>query len=192
MIHMVRSLYRERESPGLLTMNRQRNLSLLCLLGLFWRGTSYALPPAANPNGVVTLRQSWRMQSSYKVENTGAAISSPGFSDATWYPVSVPTTVVSALLKLKHHPDPAFGMNLRKLPGVTYQPGENFSNFPMRQDSPFMVPWWFRKAFQLPATYKGKTTWLYFGGINYRANIFLNGKQIGGAARQKHGHVPRR
>ncbi len=119
------------------------------------------------------------MQSSYKVEKTGADVSSRGFSDATWYPVSVPTTVFSALLKLKHYSDPEFGMNLRKLPGITYPIGENFSNIPMRQDSPFMVPWWFRKTFQLPAAYKGKTIWLYFGGINYRANIFLNGKQIG-------------
>ena len=42
-----------------------------------------------------------------------------------------------------------------------------------------MGPWWFRKSFALPASYQGKTIWLYFGGINYRANIFLNGKQIG-------------
>jgi exo-1,4-beta-D-glucosaminidase len=48
----------------------------------------------------------------------------------------------------------------------------------MQQDSPFMVPWWYRKAFTIPESYRGKTIWLDFGGINYRANIFLNGKQI--------------
>ena len=146
-------------------------------------GTSPAQVRAANvtsgPETVIRLRDGWRMQSLYKVEASGSVVSTPGFQDASWYPVSVPTTVVSALLKLKQYPDPDFGMNLRKLPGVTYPIGENFSNIPMRQDSPFMVPWWFRKSFLLPASYKGKTIWLHFGGINYRANIFLNGKQIG-------------
>jgi exo-1,4-beta-D-glucosaminidase len=48
----------------------------------------------------------------------------------------------------------------------------------MQPDSPYAVPWWYRKGFTLPATFKGKTIWLQFRGINYRANIWLNGKQI--------------
>jgi exo-1,4-beta-D-glucosaminidase len=48
----------------------------------------------------------------------------------------------------------------------------------MQQDSPFIVPWWYRKEFVLPASFKGKSIWLNFGGINYRANVWLNGKQI--------------
>ena len=48
----------------------------------------------------------------------------------------------------------------------------------MQPDSPFIVPWWYRKEFVLPASFKGKSIWLNFGGINYRANIWLNGKQI--------------
>jgi exo-1,4-beta-D-glucosaminidase len=40
------------------------------------------------------------------------------------------------------------------------------------------VSWWYRKEFTLPDDYAGKTVWLNFRGINYRANIFLNGKQI--------------
>ena len=92
--------------------------------------------------------------------------------------VTVPTTVVAALVEHKVYPDPGFGTNLRTLPGVTYPIGANFSNFPMQQDSPFIVPWWYRKEFFLPAGFKGKSIWLNFGGINYRANIWLNGKQI--------------
>ena len=48
----------------------------------------------------------------------------------------------------------------------------------MQPDSPFIVPWWYRKEFVLPASFKGKTIWLNFGGINYRANIWLNGKLL--------------
>ena len=127
----------------------------------------------------IQLRDGWAMQSSRKVDQAGDLISTPKFQPSGWYSVSVPTTVVAALVKQKVYPDPEFGMNLRKFPGVDYPIGANFSELSMRQDSPFMVPWWFRKEFTLPASYKGKTLWLDFAGINYRANIFLNGKQIG-------------
>ena len=92
--------------------------------------------------------------------------------------MTVPTTVVAALVKHKVYPDPNFGMNLRSFPGVTYPIGANFSNIPMQPDSPFTIPWWYRKEFVLPAGFKGKSIWLNFHGINYRANIWLNGKQI--------------
>ncbi len=82
------------------------------------------------------------------------------------------------LVKDKTFPDPLFGMNLRDFPGVNYPIGGNFSNIPMAPDSPYAVSWWYRKQFAVPASYKGKTIWLKFNGINYRANIFLNGKQI--------------
>src|SRR5215475_11500153 len=129
--------------------------------------------------GALQLRDGWAMQSSRKVDQIGELISTLKFQPNGWYSVSVPTTVVAALVKQKVYPDPEFGMNLRKFPGVDYPIGANFSEHSMRQDSPFMVPWWFRKEFALPASFKGKTLWLDFGGINYRANIFLNGKQIG-------------
>ena len=64
------------------------------------------------------------------------------------------------------------------VPGVSYNIGFNFSNAPMPDDSPFRKPWWFRTEFKLPAEYRGKTLWLNFDGINFRANVWLNGKQI--------------
>ena len=126
----------------------------------------------------LTLRDGWSLQSSCKVEKSGLIVSTSKFVPTGWYSISVPTTVVAALVKQKVYPDPEFGMNLRKLPGMDYPIGSNFSNIPMQQDSPFMVPWWYRKVFTLPESYRGKTIWLDFAGINYRANIFLNGKQI--------------
>ena len=90
----------------------------------------------------------------------------------------MPTTVFAALVKQKVYPDPLFGMNLRSIPGVTYPIGTNFSNLPMQPDSPFAVPWWYRTEFTVPAAYKGKTLWLQFHGIDYRASVWLNGRQI--------------
>jgi exo-1,4-beta-D-glucosaminidase len=137
---------------------------------------SVSKPPA--PAAKLILRDHWTLQTSVKVEAKGETISSPTFVPKGWHDATVPTTVVAALVKDKTLPDPFFATNLRQFPGVTYPIGGNFSNIPMQTDSPYAVSWWYRKQFAAPATYAGKTVWLNFRGINYRANIFLNGKQI--------------
>ena len=128
--------------------------------------------------GRLALREGWSLQTSAKVEAKGEVISTPKFVPKGWHTATVPTTVVAALVKDKTFPDPLFGMNLRDFPGMNYPIGGNFSNIPMAPDSPYTVSWWYRKQFTVPASYKGKTVWLKFNGINYRANIWLNGKQI--------------
>jgi exo-1,4-beta-D-glucosaminidase len=155
--------------------------SLLCLWLVLFSGFLFAQQPQTRRTQSATkisLSDGWTLQSSAKVQQDGAALSTPKFRPTGWYTVTVPTTVVAALVRHKVYPDPGFGMNLRSFPGVTYPIGTNFSNVPMQPDSPYAVSWWYRKEFVLPAGYKGKTIWLNFGGINYRANIFLNGKQI--------------
>jgi exo-1,4-beta-D-glucosaminidase len=128
------------------------------------------------------LREGWTVQSSAKVTATGEAISGTSFKATyntnDWIQADVPTTVVAAQVKSGLLPDPFYGMNLRQYPGLSYPVGFNFSNIPMPPDSPYAVSWWYRKEFTLPNEYTGKTVWLNFRGINYRANIFLNGKQI--------------
>ncbi len=127
------------------------------------------------------LADGWQLQSSSRVTQAGEAISRPGFVASGWMNVTVPTTVVAAQVKLGKLPDPFFGKNIRSYPGVSYPIGENFSNLPMPADSPYAVSWWYRKSFVLPAADRGKTIWLNFRGINYRANIWLNGRQIASA-----------
>src|SRR5713101_2458066 len=167
---------------GTLMTQRRAAFVLLSLSFLFSGSMSAQMHSTVkapiNSEHALALRDGWSLQSSCKVDKPGEVISRPAFQTTGWYSVNVPTTVVSALVKHKVYPDPDFGMNLRSIPGVTYPIGANFSNIAMEQDSPFMVPWWYRKEFTLPETYKGKTIWLGFGGINYRANIWLNGKQI--------------
>ena len=124
------------------------------------------------------LRDSWNLQSSAKVRAKGATISTATFVPKGWHTATVPTTVVAALVKDKTLPDPFFAMDLRKFAGETYPIGGNFSNVAMQPDSPYAVSWWYRKPFAVPASYSGKTAWLNFKGINYRANVWLNGKQI--------------
>jgi exo-1,4-beta-D-glucosaminidase len=126
----------------------------------------------------LVLRDEWALQSSAAVEAKGEIVSTTAFVPQGWHMATVPTTVVAALVNDKTLPDPFFAMNLREFPGVTYPIGGNFSNVAMQPDSPYAVSWWYRKQFSAPASYAGKTVWLNFKGINYRANIFLNGKQI--------------
>jgi len=164
------------------TMNSRIRLALSLFVfasvlasSLLGQETSTAKP---DPDAKLPLRDGWSLQTSAKVEAKGDAISSPQFVASGWHEATVPTTVVAALVKDKTLPDPDFGMNLRDLPGVTYPIGGNFSNIAMAPDSPYAVSWWYRKQFALPASYKGKVAWLNFKGLNYRANIWLNGKQI--------------
>jgi exo-1,4-beta-D-glucosaminidase len=133
--------------------------------------------PAAGQSRI-DLRQGWAIQSSAKVSGRGEEISSAGFRASNWYPAALPSTVIAALVKNKVYPDPYFGMNLRAIPGTTYNIGANFANVAMPADSPFAVPWWFRTEFTLPVSARGKRLWLNFDSINYRANIWLNGKRI--------------
>jgi exo-1,4-beta-D-glucosaminidase len=133
--------------------------------------------------GKQPLREGWLLQSSSKVDASGELISTANFSPQGWHEVTVPATVVAALVKDKTLTDPFPGTNLRRFPGVSYPIGANFSNLPMPPDSPYLVSWWYRKRFTIPAADKEKTVWLNFKGINYRANIWLNGKEIANSDR---------
>jgi exo-1,4-beta-D-glucosaminidase len=148
------------------------------LLALFSAISFAQLGSELAPAVRLPLRDGWRLQSSAKVSATGEAISGPSLNFSDWIAADVPTTVVAAQVKSGLLPDPFWGMNLRQYPGVSYPVGENFSNVAMPRDSPYAVSWWYRKEFALPSGFDGKTVWLHFSGINYRANIFLNGKQI--------------
>jgi exo-1,4-beta-D-glucosaminidase len=170
-----------------MTFRRRFHYAPVQLLAILFLVSHFVLaaPPLASkspeqdssPEKLI-LREHWALQSSAKVEAKGDVISTADFVPEGWHDVTVPTTVVAALVKDKTLPDPFFAMNLREFPGVTYPVGGNFSNIAMQSDSPYAVSWWYRKQFAAPPDYKGKTVWLNFKGINYRANVWLNGKQI--------------
>ena len=128
---------------------------------------------------VTPLHEDWRLQSACKVQATGEAIASRGFSVEGWLKASVPSTVLAAQVAAGTIPDPYFGDNLRQIAGTGYPIGTNFSNQPMPADSPYRCGWWYRKEFTLPASgAPDGRLWLHFGGINYRGEIWLNGKKI--------------
>ena len=123
------------------------------------------------------LREGWTLQSACKIQADGAAVSTTAFHPQSWTEVTVPATVLAAQVAAGEFKQPYFGMNLRSIPGTSYPIGKNFSNLPMPDDSPYRCGWWYRKTFTVPAD-RGKTLWLRFGGINYRATLWVNGKQV--------------
>ena len=148
------------------------------LVGIVTIGAACGQTAPAENGSRIDLARGWLIQSSAKVAEKGDVVSSARFQPREWYPASVPSTVVAALVSNKVYPDPYFGMNLRSIPGTTYNIGANFANLPMPAGSPFAVSWWYRSEFRLPAALKGKRIWLNFDSINYRANIWLNGRQV--------------
>ena len=141
---------------------------------------SAVLPVAAVAQTETVLRDGWEVQSSAKVLAGGDAISTVGFSTAGWYPTAVPQTVFAVLVENGVYKNPYYGMNLRSIPGVEYKIGGQFANEDIPADSPYSVPWWYRKEFLVPASDKGKQIWLAFRGINYRGSIWINGKKLAG------------
>jgi exo-1,4-beta-D-glucosaminidase len=129
----------------------------------------------------IPLREGWTLQSSDKVPEGGEAVSQPGFATPGWYAITVPSTVVGALVENGTYPDPFFGMNLRALPGMTYPVARNFAHLPMSPQSPFARSWWYRKELVLPAALGGRAVFLNVDGVNYSANVWLNGRRLASA-----------
>ena len=145
----------------------------LSLFGASSRAQQNPTLPARIP-----VEKNWHIQSGCKLSDGGEAISRSGFSAQGWLTTTVPHTVLGAQVDAKLFPDPFYGKNLRAIPGMTYPEGKIFTELPMDDDSPYKCPWWFRSEFSLPAQLQGRNIWLHFDGINYRANIWVNGKQI--------------
>ncbi|HWY69020.1 MAG TPA: beta galactosidase jelly roll domain-containing protein [Terriglobales bacterium] len=133
---------------------------------------------APSPAQRIALEKNWHVQSACKLNDGGDKISRPGYNVQSWLATTVPHTVLGAQVDAKIFPDPFYGMNLRAIPGTTYPIGKLFANLPMPDDSPYKCSWWYRTEFHLGPQHQGRSVWLHFDGINYRANIWVNGSLI--------------
>src|SRR5579871_4485653 len=163
-------------------MNRFK-WAICTVLGVAALGALSGVAPlaAAADEQEIVLRDGWQVQSSAKITGDGAQISTAGFDTKGWYGTTVPKTVFAVLVDNGVYKDPYFGMNLRSVPGVEYAIGTEFSNQDMPANSPYAVPWWYRDEFEVPKHFAGKTIWIGFNGINYRAEIWINGKKVAGS-----------
>jgi exo-1,4-beta-D-glucosaminidase len=122
---------------------------------------------------VQPLAEGWAIQSSARVDADGAALSRPGVDTSGWHPARVPTTVLAALVAAGELPDPYYGDNLTRIPGYKKAPW-----LIMPRDSPFRDPWWYRVEFEVPEAWADRYLSLNLDGVNYEANVWLNGEQI--------------
>jgi exo-1,4-beta-D-glucosaminidase len=144
-------------------------------------GASSQPEPTQQTPAKTAIGQAWMLQSSAKVSAGGEALSRVGYDTDGWHRVRVPNTVVGALVENGVYKDPYFGMNLRALPGMDYPIGQRFTLIDTPKDSPFKPSWWYRAEFEVPAAQAGRSQALHFDGINYRANVWVNGQQIANA-----------
>lgn len=124
----------------------------------------------------VCLNEAWALRSAAEDTRSGETLSTLDASTEGWLPVDLPTTVLGALVDDGRFGDPFFGDQFKQIPGQGPH-AQNFSNHEMPEGSPFAKPWWFRKEFQVDAdapAYLG----LQLDGINYRANVWLNGQLV--------------
>jgi exo-1,4-beta-D-glucosaminidase len=148
-----------------------------------------AAPPGL---GLSTLGQrGWRVQSSATASQTGADISTPGFSTESWLGVKpddagAPGTEIEALLQNGVCPhDPSFAVNQ----DAALNPHHVFFSDNLRRCFGFMdtvgpdtikefsVPWWFRTDFE-PNLRLGQSAQLVINGIVGQADVWVNGVEV--------------
>jgi beta-galactosidase/beta-glucuronidase len=130
----------------------------------------------------IFLREDWLVKSAYLVREEGPVISSGRYEPSGFAKTHIPTTVLAALVRNGMYPDPYVGLNNMKIPDASEEFNleyglDGFSHLPDGRN-PWADPYWFWTRFPLPEDYSGKVIWLNLEGINYRANIWLNGHLI--------------
>jgi len=123
------------------------------------------------------------LQSSALIPNSGEEISTTNFhTKAYWFPVKVPSTVLTGLVANKIYPSPYLGLNNMLIPDASDEFNKQYNleqfSFLPNDPNPWKKPYWYRTTFNVPVADKGRIFQLIFKGINYRAAVWVNGKQI--------------
>jgi hypothetical protein len=139
---------------------------ILSEMEVYGRGGIVFQPKAAPPvrrDGPMSLAGGgWRLQRDSLVSSDGEEVSKSGFDDSSWIVATVPGTVLTSYLNIGAIPDPNYGQNQLYI-----------------SDSFFHADFWYRTEFVGPPYSRNQHAWLNFDGINWKAEIYLNGDQIG-------------
>lgn len=111
------------------------------------------------------LNSTWELNSSTELKAAGSDISKPDFAHSSMYKINLPSTVFNGLVQTGKYKDIYYSNNLE--------------NIPTQQ---FEQSWWYRKEFQIESYEAGENYELLFEGINYKANIWLNGQLVADSA----------
>lgn len=120
-----------------------------------------AMPEAAG--GRLTLSGGgWQLQRASEVQAGGVEIASPAYKAEGWVTATVPGTVLTSYKNVGALADPNYADNQL-----------------MISESFFNSNFWYRNEFQVAPSFKRDRVFLNFDGINWKANVYLNGKQVG-------------
>ncbi len=136
----------------------KKNRFILFLLLLF-------IHQAYAQTGSVRLNAGWKAKKASEITVDGTVITGKGFQFYDWMEAIVPGTVLTTLLHNQKIPDPFFGMNNELIPDISVVGPDHYT-------------YWFYQQFNLRPLGKGEQVWLKFRGINYSAEIYLNGKRV--------------
>jgi hypothetical protein len=120
------------------------------------------LPPPDEEGKISMDGAGWKLQNAAFVPAAGEAISRPSFPEESWLPSKVPGTVLNSYLLAGAIADPNFGDHQKLV-------SESF----------FQNDFWYRKEFASPRIPAGGHCLLNFSGINWKADIYLNGSRVG-------------
>ncbi|MBF0762327.1 glycoside hydrolase family 2 [Dysgonomonas mossii] len=124
------------------------------------RNIPTALVPVQSGEWIIS--DGWEMTDGKTAMASNKSIFDPQYSTSAWYNATVPGTVLTTLVNQGVYADPYFGLNNMNIP-------ESLSR----------TDWWYRCKFTVPKDIEGNQLRLLFNGINYKADIYLNGKSLG-------------
>ena len=161
-------------------MKKSHYFFIILIISLFTISNS-----VSSQNGIVKQVKltNFELQSSVLLSSSGARISSPAFkSNVYWFPVKVPSTVLTGLVANQIYPDPYSGLNNMVIPDASDEFNKKYNleqfSFLPNNPNPWKKPYWYRTTFNVPPSDKGRCFQLIFKGINYRAAVWVNGNQI--------------
>lgn len=124
-----------------------------------------ALLAIPEPGEKTLIHSDWYARKANEVKMDGNRLSAAPLDKTGWLPARVPGTVLTTLLENHMYPAPEFGLNNNLIPDI-HEVGNDFYTY------------WFTRQFTINNLPEGRNVWLNFRGINYKAEIFLNGKRI--------------
>lgn len=139
---------------------------ILSEIEVYGTGASYAVAHSkakTESNGNLKLSGGeWKLQRVSLINDSLEKISRNGYDDANWIVATVPGTVLISYLNNGMIPDPNYADNQFLI-----------------SDSYFYSDFIYRDEFTAPKFYEGKKVFLNLDGINWKADVYLNGEKVG-------------
>lgn len=120
-----------------------------------------AMPRAADGKLILS-GGGWQLQRASEVKAGGEEISLSGYKPEGWVTATVPGTVLTSYKNVGALADPNYADNQL-----------------MISESFFNSNFWYRNEFRMPQSFRRERVFLNFDGINWKANVYLNGQQVG-------------